>query len=264
LLDEIGRYDAIVGRSATRLPSELPPSAPPASRRARRRRHRQHRRHRGDRAGIAVINAPSGTVSVAELFFDRWSRSFVACLTRSPRCAPVVGIEARWGTELRGRTLGIVGLGRISEVAGRARAFGMPVIAYDPYIAAERFDALSVTRADSLNELLESGSVVTVHTPLTPETRGMIRTPELSLLRDGASSRIWRGAESSTRRSRRGVGAGRLGGAILDVFEHELLASDHRTADDAERHPHTAHRRVDRGGTAKRRRRRARMCETRC
>ncbi len=159
LLDEIGRYDAVVGRSATRLPSEL----------LRQARRLQVVGRAGvgidnidvteaTALGIAVINAPSGnTVSVAELFFG----SLLALVRHLPDAFASMR-AGRWdrsallGTELRGRALGIVGLGRIGgEVAARARAFGMLVIAYDPYIAAERFDALSVTRADSLNELLE-------------------------------------------------------------------------------------------------------------
>jgi D-3-phosphoglycerate dehydrogenase len=232
LLDEIGRYDAIVGRSATRLPREL----------LRQARRLQVVGRAGvgidnidvteaTALGIAVINAPSGnTVSVAELFFG----SLLALVRHLPDAFASMR-AGRWdrsallGTELRGRTLGIVGLGRIGgEVAGRARAFGMPVIAYDPYIAAERFDALSVTRADSLNELLESGNIVTVHTPLTPETRGMIRAPELSLLRDGAVvANLARGGIVDQDELVAELARGRLGGAILDVFEHEPLAPDH-------------------------------------
>src|SRR5215831_19581322 len=178
LVDIIGGYDAIVGRSATQLPAEL-------LRHARRLQVIGRAGVGTDNIdiaeatalGIAVINAPAGnTVSVAELFFG----SLIALVRHLPDAFASMR-AGRWdrsallGTELRGRTLGIIGLGRIgSEVAGRARAFGMAVIAYDPYIAAERFDAMSVARADSLDELLESANIVTVHTPLTPETRGMI------------------------------------------------------------------------------------------
>src|SRR5690606_12096558 len=90
------------------------------------------------------------------------------------------------GGELRGRTLGIVGLGRIgSEVARRAHAFGMPLVGYDPYIPGERFGGLRVQRCSSLRELLEVSGVVTVHTPVTGETLGMIGEAELSRLPAG-------------------------------------------------------------------------------
>ena len=142
-------YDAFVGRSATRLPADVLEAAP--------RLRIVGRAGVGvdniamDTAtarGIAVINAPAGnTVAVAELVFG----GMIALLRHIPRAT--AGMHAgRWeradlmGRELKGRTLGIVGLGRIgSEVALRAHAFGMKVIAHDPYIAAERFQALRET-----------------------------------------------------------------------------------------------------------------------
>ena len=89
--------------------------------------------------------------------------------------------EGRWdrsqflGGELRGRTLGVVGLGRIGgEVAHRALAFGMDVVGYDPFVTDERFQTLRVRRAAALDEVLPDADILTVHTPLTDETRGMI------------------------------------------------------------------------------------------
>src|ERR1043166_8159060 len=151
LVDTIGEYDAFVGRSATQLPGDL-------------LRHAKKLRVI-DRAGvgtdnidlpeatalgIAVINAPSGnTIAVAELFFGALL-SFVRHLPRAFNSMRA----GRWdrsdllGTELAGRTLGIVGLGRIGgEVALRAHAFGLRVIAYDPYVQRERFELLRVERA---------------------------------------------------------------------------------------------------------------------
>ena len=87
------------------------------------------------------------------------------------------------GSEIKGRTLGIIGLGRIGgEVAIRARAFGMEVIAYDPYIAQTRFETLRVQSIASLEALLEQSNIVTVHTPLTDETTGMIGKREIARL----------------------------------------------------------------------------------
>ncbi|MGH7620029.1 MAG: NAD(P)-dependent oxidoreductase, partial [Gemmatimonadaceae bacterium] len=157
LLDVIGDYDALVGRSATQLPAELLRGA--------KRLQVIGRAGVGtdniDMAeatalGIAVINAPAGnTISVAELFFG----SLIALVRHLPAAFSSMR-DGRWdrsafiGSELRGRTLGIVGLGRIgSEIATRARAFGMTVVAYDPYINAERFERLQVDRAETLEAL---------------------------------------------------------------------------------------------------------------
>ncbi|HEX3866343.1 MAG TPA: NAD(P)-dependent oxidoreductase, partial [Gemmatimonadaceae bacterium] len=133
------------------------------------------------------------------------------------------------GSELRGRTLGIVGLGRIgSEIATRARAFGMAVVAYDPYIAAERFERLQVSRAATLDELLPRANVLTVHTPLTPETRGMIGARELSSIADGSVvANLARGGIIDENSLIDVLRTGRLRGAMLDVYASEPLAAEH-------------------------------------
>jgi D-3-phosphoglycerate dehydrogenase len=237
LLDVIGDYDAIVGRSATQLPAQL-------LRRARRLRVIGRAGVGTDNIdipeatalGIAVINAPAGnTVSVAELFYG-----LLIALVRHLPCAVTSMRDGRWdrskflGTELRGRTLGIVGLGRIgSEIAIRARAFGMKVIAYDPYINADRFEELQVVRATSLDELLPQVQILTVHTPLTEETRGLIRARELALLPDGAViANLARGGIIDEADLVAEVARDRLSGVLLDVFSKEPLAADHplRTA----------------------------------
>src|SRR6058998_4021280 len=158
LLSRIAEYDAIVGRSATRISSELLEKG--------RRLKVVGRAGVGvdnialDTAtslGVAVINAPAGnTIAVVELFFG----AVISLLRHIPRADSSMH-AGKWersallGSELKGRTLGIVGLGRIgSEVATRARAFGMNVIAYDPYIAPSRFEALRVQERKSLEDLL--------------------------------------------------------------------------------------------------------------
>jgi len=101
--------------------------------------------------------------------------------------------DGRWersalmGSELRGKVLGIVGLGRIgSAVATRARAFGMEVVAYDPYIPDDRFVAMQVRRMPTLESLLAASQFCSLHVPLTDETKGMIGSTELAMLRRGA------------------------------------------------------------------------------
>nr|MDQ3388684.1 NAD(P)-binding domain-containing protein [Gemmatimonadota bacterium] len=190
ILEIISGYDAFVGRSATRVTAELL---------ERGERLRIVGRagvgidniavERATELGVAVINAPGGnTISVAELFFGA-----LLSLARNLYEAHTSMREGRWdrsrlgGTELQGRTLAIIGLGRIgTEVARRARAFGMTVVAYDPYVAAGRFEELGVERVERLVEALERADVLTVHVPLTAETRGMIGASELARLSPGA------------------------------------------------------------------------------
>ncbi|HEX2723539.1 MAG TPA: hydroxyacid dehydrogenase, partial [Gemmatimonadaceae bacterium] len=230
LLELIGGYDAFVGRSATRLPSEVL---------SRGTRLRVIGRAgvgtdnidipAATQLGIAIINAPGGnTVAVAELFFG----ALIALLRHLPRAVGSMR-EGKWdrsqllGTELRGRSLGIIGLGRIGgEVAARARAFGMNLTAYDPYVTDERFDMLRVVRVNSLDDLLGTSDVVTVHTPLTPETTGMIGGRELELLPAGAIvANLARGGIVEEEALSKALESGRIGGAILDVYTQEPLSA---------------------------------------
>ena len=241
----IGQYDAFVGRSATRIDSALLDAAT---------RLRVVGRAgvgtdnidipRATALGIAVINAPAGnTVAVAELFFG----ALISLVRHLPRAVQSMS-SGRWdrsdllGTELRGRSLGIVGLGRIgAEVATRARAFGMTVSAFDPYVTDERFDLLRATRHASLEALLRSSDIVTIHTPLTGETRGMIGDAELRMLPEKAIvANLARGGIVEEAALERALQSGRLGGAILDVFTREPLPADSplRTMPDVVLTPH--------------------------
>lgn len=233
LLERIPEYDALIGRSATKVPAELL--------RAATRLRVIGRAGVGidnidlkaaTELGIAVINAPSGnTVAVAELFFG----ALVGLLRHIPRADRSMH-EGRWersellGQELRGRTLGIVGLGRIgSAVAIRARAFEMGLLAYDPYLPDERFRAVRVSRATTLEELLAASDVVTVHTPLTDETRGMIDAAALARLRPGAIvCNLARGGIVDDAALCEALRAGRLGGAVLDVYTKEPFVGEHQ------------------------------------
>ena len=236
LLARIGDYDAIIGRSATRVSEPLL--------RAGTRLRVVGRAGVGvdnialDAAtelGIAVINAPAGnTVAVAELFFA----SVIGLLRHVPRAAQSTR-EGRWeradllGSELLGKTLGIVGLGRIGgEVARRARAFGMGLVAFDPYVAPERFESLHVRRAASLDDLLDVAQFVTVHTPLTDETTGMIGARELARLRPGAIvANLARGGIVDETALIAALRSGHLGGATLDAYAKEPLLGDHAFRD---------------------------------
>ena len=232
VIEEIGGFDAFVGRSATRVTRELL--------QAGERLKVVGRAGVGvdnidlktaTELGVAVINAPGGnTVSVAELVFG-----VLLALARHVHQADRSMHEGRWdrsrlgGVELRGRTMAIVGLGRIGgEVARRARAFGMAVVAYDPYVAASRFEELNVERAERLGELLDRADVLTVHTPLTAETKGMIGAPELARLgRHAYVLNLARGGVVAEDALADALTAGRIAGAALDVFSVEPLPAEH-------------------------------------
>ena len=232
LLGRIADYDAIVGRSASRISGELL--------RAATRLRVVGRAGVGvdnvdmqtaTELGIAVINAPAGnTVAVAELLFG----SLLALLRHIVR-ADMSMHAGRWdrsallGSELKGRALGIVGVGRIgSEVAMRALAFGMDVIGYDPYVGDERFRALRIRRAPSLDALLPDADILTIHTPLTPETTGLIGRRELARMPSGAVlCNLARGGIVDDGALALALENGTLRGACIDAFAKEPLPADH-------------------------------------
>jgi D-3-phosphoglycerate dehydrogenase len=233
LAERISEYDAFVGRSATKLPATI-------LKRGVKLRVIGRAGVGTDNIdipaatelGIAIINAPAGnTIAVAELFFG----ALIGLVRHVPRAVTSMR-EGRWdrsdllGSELRGRCLAIVGLGRIGgEVALRARAFGMTISAYDPYVTDERFDLLRVSRAKTLEDLFRGADVVTVHTPLTPETRGMIGPAELSLLKPTSIvANMARGGIVDETAVAEAIENGRIGGAILDVFTEEPLPASSR------------------------------------
>ena len=232
LLLRIADYDAIVGRSATRISAEV-------LQRATKLRVVGRAGVGVDNIaldvatglGVAIINAPAGnTVAVAELFFG----AVIGLLRQLPQAAQTM-TAGRWdralylGRELKGKTLGIVGLGRIGgEVAIRAHAFGMQVVAFDPYIADARFTALRVRRASSLDALLAETNVLTVHVPLTDETRGMIGKRELARLPSrSVAVNMARGGIIDEAALLSALEADQLRGAVLDVFTIEPLVEDH-------------------------------------
>ena len=136
--------------------------------------------------------------------------------------------KAYVGVELRGKTLGVIGMGRIgSGVAKRALAFDMNVIAYDPYINEERAKALGVT-VGSLDDIVEKSDFITVHMPLTKETRGMISMKEMRRMKKGVRLvNCARGGIINETDLAAAVREGLVAGAAIDVFEEEPMAADH-------------------------------------
>jgi D-3-phosphoglycerate dehydrogenase len=232
LLARIGVYDALVGRSATRISAELLRAAPRLAVVGRAGVGVDNIAvDLATELGIAVINAPAGnSVAVAELFFG----AMISLVRHIPQADQSMH-EGAWdrsalmGSELRGRTLGIVGLGRIGgEIALRAHAFAMPVVAYDPYVGDARFHALRTRRAATLDELLGQSLILTVHTPLTDETRGMIGARELGRLAPGAIvANLARGGIVDERALAEALQRGHLAGAALDVYTTEPLSPGH-------------------------------------
>jgi D-3-phosphoglycerate dehydrogenase len=182
------------------------------------------------RRGVAVINAPGGnTSSTAELAFALLLAAArrVAEADRSVR-------DGRWerkalrGRQLRGNTLGVIGAGRIgTEVARRAHAFGMRILAYDPYLSAERAAEERLERVE-LDELLERADFVTVHVPLTEQTRGMIGVAEIARMKPTAILiNAARGGIVEEQALAVALEQRKLGGAALDVYETEPLPGEH-------------------------------------
>lgn len=193
--------------------------------------------------GVAVLNAPSGnTVSAAELTFAL----ILACVRRIPAADRSMK-AGEWdrrtfvGSELYGKTLGLVGAGRIGgEVARRARAFGMRVCAYDPYLTPERADALDLDLA-SLDDVLRSADVLSLHVPLTEATAGLIGAQQLAAMkRTAIVVNAARGGVLDEEALAAALSDGRLAAAGLDVFAQEPLPPDHplRSAPRAVLTPH--------------------------
>ncbi len=180
--------------------------------------------------GIPVLIAPAGnTIAAAELT--------LALLLSIARRVPAADRSMRageWdrksfnGMELYGKTLGLVGAGRIGgQVAKRARAFGMTVIVYDPFLDTGRAAELDVSLA-TLEDVLKLADVVSVHVPMTKATGGLIGKEQLALMKKGSLLlNVARGGVVDEAALLDALTSGHLRGAALDVFEQEPLPADH-------------------------------------
>jgi D-3-phosphoglycerate dehydrogenase / 2-oxoglutarate reductase len=181
--------------------------------------------------GVVVMNAPDGnTITTAE-----HTIALLISLARSIPQANSSLKSGRWerkkfiGVELQGKTLGIVGLGRIGRVvASRARALGMQIVAYDPFIAPEQARDLEIELAP-LDDVYARADFLTVHTPLTAETRGLIDREVLGKMKHGARLiNCARGGLVDEDALYEALTNGSIAGAALDVFGEEPPPSDHR------------------------------------
>jgi D-3-phosphoglycerate dehydrogenase len=182
------------------------------------------------RRGIIVINAPDGnTITTCEHTF-----AMMMALARHIPQAYLKTVGGVWdrksfvGVELRNKVLGVLGMGRIgSEVAARAKAFGMTVYGYDPFLTEERAEKLGV-RLAIVDEVLRDADFITVHTPLTPETRHMIGKDQLARAKKGVRIiNCARGGIIDEKALVEAIDAGIVAGAAFDVFEEEPPAPDH-------------------------------------
>ncbi|MDH5806490.1 MAG: hydroxyacid dehydrogenase [Candidatus Methanomethylicaceae archaeon] len=175
--------------------------------------------------GIKVINTPQmSTIAVAELTI-----SLILNLLRRTYYAIESMKKGLWekklfyGKELFGKTLGIIGFGRIGKaVAERAKAFGMKIIVYDIFLDQESLEKIGAIKANSLEELLRNSDIVSLHVPLTEETKYMINANTIALMRNGAYLiNTSRGEVVNTKDLLNALKSGKLAGAAIDVFENE-------------------------------------------
>ena len=174
--------------------------------------------------GVLVVNAPTGnTVSAAEHAF-----ALMMALARNIPQANASLKAGEWkrkeymGAELRGKTLGLVGLGNVgSEVAKRAQAFEMTVLATDPLVSEERAAKMGVKLVD-MEQVLKESDFISLHLPLTPQTRGLLDAKKLAMVKPGARIvNCARGGLIDDSALVKAVQEGRIAGAAVDVFENE-------------------------------------------
>jgi len=228
LEERIGEFEAIIIRSATTMTPELIEKGtklraigragtgvdnvdmPAASKR-----------------GIIVANAPeSNSVAAAE-----HTLALALALFRNVPQADAALKGGEWarsrygGNELYGKTLGVLGFGRIGQlVARRALSFDMNVIAFDKFVSAERFRELGVEGAESLEDVYAQADLITLHLPKTPETLNMINDEAIAQMKDGARIvNCARGPLVDLDAVERGLESGKLAGAALDVFPEEPM-----------------------------------------
>ncbi len=179
--------------------------------------------------GVVVMNTPGGnTISAAELTF-----SMLTALARNIPQANASMKAGEWnrkafsGIEIFGKTLGVIGLGRIgSEVAKRAQAFGMKVLGYDPYISMTRAKSIQIELAE-LDDIYKQADFITVHMPLTKETRGMINAKSMEKMKPTVRIiNCARGGIVNEKDLCEAVKSGKIAGAALDVYEVEPLPKD--------------------------------------
>jgi D-3-phosphoglycerate dehydrogenase len=230
-LDRIGDYDGILIRSATKLTADVIAQATNLKAIGRAGVGVDNVDvAAATKRGIVVANAPqSNVVTAAE-----HTIALLLALARNIPQAHKSLTEGRWdrskfsGVELHDKTLGILGFGRIGQlVAARAQGLGMRVLAFDPYVSAERYRELGVEKAESSDEVYEQADFLTLHLPKTPETEGWLNAEALAKCKDGVRVlNVARGPLIVDEDLQAALDSGKVAGAALDVFRSEPI-TDH-------------------------------------
>jgi D-3-phosphoglycerate dehydrogenase len=225
LLGAIGEYDGLVVRSATQVNRELLEAG---------KKLRVVGRagvgldnvdvKAATERGVLVVNAPSGNVVSAA---EHTVAILLAMLRRVPEAQASLK-AGEWkrskfvGTELQGKTIGLVGLGQVgARVAARLAPWGVRLLAFDPYISDEKATELGVVLS-GLDDLLEASDVVSLHTPVTPETTGLMNAARFAKMKEGSFLvNCARGALVDEAALLQALDSGRLAGAAIDVFSVE-------------------------------------------
>ncbi len=245
LAEAIGGYDAIIVRSATKVTADLIARADNLKVIGRAGVGIDNVDvDAATRRGIVVANAPESTViSAAE-----HTIGLLVALTRNIPQAHAALKQGRWerktygGVELADKTLGVLGFGRIGQqVARRAAGLGMRVVAYDPFVSPERFRELGVERVESEREVYAAADFLTLHLPLTDQTRKSINAKAFSRMRDGVRIvNAARGALVDEDDLLAALESGKVGGAALDVFSTEPYSGPLLELDNVVVTPHLA------------------------
>jgi len=231
LLDRIGSFHGILIRSATKLDAEVIDRADNLKVVGRAGVGVDNVDvQAASKKGIIVANAPeANTVAAAE-----HTVALILALARNIPQAHASLTSGKWersklgGTELDGKTLGVLGFGRIGQlVAIRARAFGMRVIAFDPFTADSRYREIGAEKAESADDVLAAADFLTLHLPKTPETQGFINKDTLAKTKDGVRIiNVARGPLIVDEDLQAALDSGKVAGAALDVFTTEPI-TDH-------------------------------------
>jgi D-3-phosphoglycerate dehydrogenase / 2-oxoglutarate reductase len=227
-LEEIGEYDGILIRSATQLTADVLANATKLKAIGRAGVGVDNVDvAAATKRGIVVANAPqSNVVTAAE-----HTMALLLALARNVPQAHASLVAGKWerskfsGVELLDKTLGILGFGRIGQlVAHRAQGFGMRVVAYDPFVGADRYRELGVEQAASPDEVYGQADFLTLHLPKTPETEGWLNAAALAKCKDGVRIlNVARGPLIVDEDLEAALDSGKVAGAALDVFRSEPI-----------------------------------------
>ncbi|MEA2478266.1 MAG: D-3-phosphoglycerate dehydrogenase / 2-oxoglutarate reductase [Thermoleophilaceae bacterium] len=228
LAERIGDYDAILIRSATQLTADLIDRA-----------HKMKVIGRAGigvdnvdvpaatRRGIVVANAPTSNIVTAA----EHTIALMMSLVRNVPQAHSALVAGRWerskfgGIEIYEKTLGVLGFGRIGQlVSERAKGLGMKVIAYDPYVAAERYREMGIEKAETSADVYRQADIITIHLPKTPETENWLDADAFAQMKDGVRViNCARGQLLDDVALTAAIESGKVAGAALDVFKSEPI-----------------------------------------